>query len=185
MGQAGSVPTTSGPGNGDVILIDTLVFLKTIKKQALWLLLKSALDLCLAVIVIYLQFIDLFRLQSVLPLVLSGLIGCLALAVLVRLAHMNWRIFLLYKEHSRRLILPPGFRLRLLIDFFYSKQTRERIFDPVIADNQSEWLEAVSCNETWKARWIRLHCYLEVAENIGLHGIVSTIKKIISSVKLS
>jgi hypothetical protein len=59
--------------------------------------------------------------------------------------------------YSRRLRLdtPPGYRLNSWARFVYSKKTYERVFVPLIADVQSEYIEALDQGQHGKAQWIR------------------------------
>jgi hypothetical protein len=50
----------------------------------------------------------------------------------------------------------PGTRLRALANRFCSRQTMERLIDPVIADQQHEYADAVRGGDAWRARWVRV-----------------------------
>ncbi len=43
-----------------------------------------------------------------------------------------------------------------IIRFLYSSKTRKEIFEPIIADWQEEYFEALFKKEIWKARWINV-----------------------------
>jgi hypothetical protein len=58
-----------------------------------------------------------------------------------------------------QLVTPPGSRIRSLLQFIYSKRSMALVFDPLLADVQSEWLEATIANHCWHARWITVRCY--------------------------
>jgi hypothetical protein len=48
----------------------------------------------------------------------------------------------------------PGQRLLEFSQFFYSKNTLEHVFEPLVADWRFEYFEAKSKKRIWKARWI-------------------------------
>jgi len=50
----------------------------------------------------------------------------------------------------------PGTRLRSIAGRFCSMQTMERLIDPLIADQQHEYADAVRRGEAWRGGWIRL-----------------------------
>lgn len=53
-------------------------------------------------------------------------------------------------------LAPPGSRLLGASKFLFSKKTYERVFLPVVADMQKEYLEALSEGDEWRASFIRL-----------------------------
>ena len=91
---------------------------------------------------------------------------CLAfsLVVLVWILRPNirtvWRGALSKVRGENDLVrLPPGVRVRRILRFVFSKRTCDLVFDPALADMQSEWLEAVVAGHAWHARAIRLRGY--------------------------
>ena len=57
---------------------------------------------------------------------------------------------------KRRIVQPLNMKLFTLVNFFYSSKTVNEIFNPIIADWQLEYFEALFKNEIWKARCINV-----------------------------
>ncbi len=47
-------------------------------------------------------------------------------------------------------------RFSFLSNFLYSNKTQKEIFEPIVADWQEEYFEALFKKEIWKARWINV-----------------------------
>jgi len=77
-----------------------------------------------------------------------------------------------------RIILPPGSSLRSFVNWVFSKKTAERVFLPVIADLQHEWMEAKGESRPWKARWVIIRGHWHFLTALGLQGAVSIAKRI-------
>lgn len=58
--------------------------------------------------------------------------------------------------HKSFLNKPRHYKLFKISEFLYSTKTQREIFEPVIADWQEEYFEALSKEEVWKARWINV-----------------------------
>jgi hypothetical protein len=71
------------------------------------------------------------------------------------------------QAEKRRIVLPPGARLRSLADFFCSSKTMERIVNPIISDLQKEYCQALVEDRTVKARWIRIRGYWSFWKVLG------------------
>lgn len=78
-----------------------------------------------------------------------------------------------------RLTLPPGHRLRRVADFIYSPKTMARVFDPILADMQHEWMEAIAKNRFAQAKWIRFRGYWSFVVAGGLYAVVKAVSPII------
>jgi hypothetical protein len=74
---------------------------------------------------------------------------------------------------------PPLHRLVLLINFFCSKRTRERVVNQTVADIRNEHCEAFAGGERWKARWIVVRGYWSVGTALGFGKILALIDKFI------
>jgi len=61
-------------------------------------------------------------------------------------------------KRTTGILLPPGTRLRGWIGIIFSSKSCQRVFDPIIADMQLEWLEAHKSGKTIRARWVQLCC---------------------------
>ncbi len=58
-------------------------------------------------------------------------------------------------KFKNKFSLPGNFWLNL-VDFFYSQKIKKQVFEPIIADWQEEFFEALFKKEIWKARWINV-----------------------------
>jgi len=81
--------------------------------------------------------------------------------------------------HSQ-IVRPPGSTCRSVIDFFYSPKTVARVFDPILADMQAEWVEAIARGRHYKASWIRLRGYWEIARAAGFHSLLRALRPIMT-----
>jgi hypothetical protein len=70
------------------------------------------------------------------------------------------------------IIRPPGSLLTAVSEFLFSQKTLERVVNPVIADLQVEYCEALAANRHVKAAWVRLRGYWNLFKAIGLYSIV-------------
>jgi len=68
-----------------------------------------------------------------------------------------------------KLFTPPGWRLRGLATLAYSKRTRERVFDQILADMQEEWMEAMVADRIHLARWIKIRGYASLLLAVVAH----------------
>lgn len=59
-----------------------------------------------------------------------------------------------YWTKKSKKILPLGFRLLSITNFIFSSKTQKDTFEPIVADWQKEYFEALFKKEIWKARWI-------------------------------
>jgi hypothetical protein len=57
----------------------------------------------------------------------------------------------------------PGDRLRALAAHIFDAETMERLIDPVVADLQQEYAEALRAGRIWRRRWVRLAGYVAFA----------------------
>jgi hypothetical protein len=83
------------------------------------------------------------------------------------------------------ILVPPGVRLRAILEFVYSRKTMSRVFDPALADMQAEWGEAMVADARWKARWVRIRGYYSVARAASLNSLVGIVKQAIGLWKAS
>lgn len=82
-----------------------------------------------------------------------------------------------------RISSPPGTFLRSLADFFAYEKTTRLILNPIIADMQEEYFQALSVGRLWKARWIRLRGCYAFWQSWGISGflkIASVIWKVVA-----
>jgi hypothetical protein len=66
----------------------------------------------------------------------------------------------------------PGSFLSRLADFLCSRKTKREIADPIIADMQFEYYEALSAHRKAKAAWIRVRGCFAFFHALGLHRIL-------------
>ena len=79
---------------------------------------------------------------------------------------------------DKKIIRPPGDKLFNILEFLYTKKNFERIFEPMIADMQEEYFEALSAKRIWKTRWIHLRGIISLLVAITYHPTVSLMKRI-------
>jgi hypothetical protein len=84
-----------------------------------------------------------------------------------------------------RLALPPCSRLRVALACLCSKRTMQRVFDPVIADVQAEWLEASIAGREGHALWIRIRGYWFMLRHLGAQGLVTFARALYDAWKAS
>ena len=89
------------------------------------------------------------------------------------------------KIHRAAIIIPPGTRLRGILGFVYSKKTMLQVFDPILADMQAEWQEALVAHVIWKARWVRVRGYYSLAKAASLYSLVGLLKQAVGLWKAS
>lgn len=71
---------------------------------------------------------------------------------------------------GRRVKAMPGHRLRAIAAFFYSARTQERVFDPMFADFEHEYLEALANGRKWKANLLRFQLLGSFCSVVGFHA---------------
>ena len=86
---------------------------------------------------------------------------------------------LLLIKDPQRIHRPPGSKMLSLVEFFCSKKTYSKVFEPIIADLHEEYFEALDKRRHWKMRWIRIRYTWAFFSAIGLNISLSTIKKIV------
>ena len=64
----------------------------------------------------------------------------------------------------------PGDRLRRLASGLCSAGTMARLIDPVLADLQNEYAEAIRCKRVWRSRWVRVTGYGAFLKVVAVHG---------------
>ena len=69
---------------------------------------------------------------------------------------------------ARKITTPPGSFLQSVATFLFSRRTVEQAVKPIIADLQFEYFEALSQQEPWKARWIRIRYFCSLCIVLGL-----------------
>lgn len=53
----------------------------------------------------------------------------------------------------------PGWTLSRWIEFLFSRKSVDQIFQPIIADMQVEYIDAIAARRYWKARWVAARGY--------------------------
>jgi len=61
-----------------------------------------------------------------------------------------------HNSKPKKVVSPPGSIPLKLAEFLCSKKTYERVYHPLIAEEQQEYIEAISKNRWGKAKWIRI-----------------------------
>ena len=70
---------------------------------------------------------------------------------------------------NRVIIRPPGWRVREIFLFVFSKRTNELVFDQTLADMQHEWTESIAAGRIWHARWVQVRGYVALAMTCVAH----------------
>jgi hypothetical protein len=83
------------------------------------------------------------------------------------------------------LSIPPGTRTRGLLSFLFSARTMEHVFDPVLADHQAEWSDAMIAKHAWHARWISVRVYWHLGTHALAQCPVSVVRLIVAIWKAS
>jgi lipopolysaccharide export LptBFGC system permease protein LptF len=65
---------------------------------------------------------------------------------------------------------PPGNRIRALGARLCSPRTMERLIDPMVADLQTEYGDAVRQRRGWRSRWIRIAGCVVFLKAVSLHA---------------
>ena len=66
-------------------------------------------------------------------------------------------------QPQAHIVRSPGYQLSRMAEFLFSKRTHTRVLQPIIADLQAEYIEALDQDRQWKAAWVRLRGYLACA----------------------
>jgi len=93
-------------------------------------------------------------------------------------------IVLLADQHEK-IARPPGIFILRIINFIYSKKVAERIFEPILADMQEEYFEALSNSLKLKAKWIHLRSIFSIFIAIASQLSISVVKLFITIWKIS
>jgi hypothetical protein len=64
----------------------------------------------------------------------------------------------------------PGARLRTIAARVCSAKAIDQLIDPVIADLQAEYAQAVRLGQTWRSRWVRIAGYVAFVKVMVFHG---------------
>ncbi len=67
-------------------------------------------------------------------------------------------------QAKTRIVRPLGYQLSRIAEFLFPKRTNTRVLQPIIADLQAEYIEALDQGRPWKAKWVRLHGHFAVAD---------------------
>ncbi len=75
----------------------------------------------------------------------------------------------------------PGMSLRLVAELTFSNASYERVFQPLIADMQEEYLEALAKERPWKAWFTRLLGYVSFGHAVATMVPVEILRKGLNS----
>jgi len=89
------------------------------------------------------------------------------------------------REARKSLVITysPGWTLTRWIDFLFSKKSVDQIFQPIIADMQLEYFDALSEDRMWKARWVAARGYGTFWYALVLHTLGSLARLAIPTLK--
>ena len=119
----------------------------------------------------------------------------LALKLLKRRATRLFRTGVITEEHLRsaayfhdvghgffppiaKIATPPGVRLWKLAEFFCTQRTYKAVFEPLLADFQHEYFEALSQGRRGKALWLRVLYLWAFCKSTGLNLAMSFVREI-------
>jgi len=92
--------------------------------------------------------------------------------LLVFCVFFGWALVLVLVHPSEKKAVAvarvPGHRTHRLVTILFSRRTCERVFEPIVADHQQEYFEALAQGETLRARWIGVRLHLD----LGLSAVV-------------
>jgi hypothetical protein len=77
----------------------------------------------------------------------------------------------------------PGTRLLQIVDFLCSPTTVEQVFEPLVADWQKEYFDALHKGRRLKARWISVRYYWSTIQALGLSKVFSLLRSFTSAKK--
>lgn len=72
----------------------------------------------------------------------------------------------------------PGANLLAVAEFFFSHQTVEQTFRPLVADWRYEYCEALKESRKWKGRWISVRYRYSFIMAMGLSKVFSLLKQL-------
>jgi hypothetical protein len=80
------------------------------------------------------------------------------------------------KNHAAVICRAPGWGLNRFAGWFFSRRTLEEVLQPVLADMQAEFVEAVSEGRIYKARWVQLRGYVRFWTHVAAQCPVSIVR---------
>lgn len=83
-----------------------------------------------------------------------------------------------YRSSRPKLLVPPGSRVRVALERLLPRKQFQLDLEPVIADTQDEWLEAMLADRNGHARWIRCRGYGLVAWALAWSILDRTLRRI-------
>ena len=84
-------------------------------------------------------------------------ISIISLAVVIFYGDTVFRFIDLLISKSESIIqIPTNVKLLMICRFFYSANNQKEVFEPIAADWQEEYFEALFKKEIWKVRWINV-----------------------------
>ena len=67
----------------------------------------------------------------------------------------------------------PGDWLRIAAAHLCARRTMQRVIDPIVADVQAEYEEAIRTRRRWRARWVCVGGYAAFWKAVALHGVLT------------
>ena len=87
----------------------------------------------------------------------SAVVSLISIAIVGFYANNVFRFIDLLLTKSENIIqIPTSVKLLIICRFIYSSKTQKEVFEPIAADWQEEYFEALSKKEFLKARWINV-----------------------------
>ena len=79
-----------------------------------------------------------------------------------------WIYGAMYEVAVREKGPPPAERLARVLRFVHSCARYEEVIEPILADAEHEWVDAVLSNDRARARHVRLRCNVQVLQATGM-----------------
>jgi hypothetical protein len=79
-----------------------------------------------------------------------------------------WISGVMYEVATRQEGPPPGATTSRVLSWLFPRRTYEQVFEPILADAEHEWVEAVFQNDKARRRRARLRCYVQLVQAAGL-----------------
>lgn len=79
-------------------------------------------------------------------------------------------------RESSRLSIPPGSTLNGFARWLFSPRTYDHVLQPVLADLQAEYFEALREGRPYKAKWVRARGYCRFWSHVGAQLPVSVLR---------
>ena len=77
-----------------------------------------------------------------------------------------------------RITTAPGTNLLSISEFLFSPKTLRSVVNPIIADMQAEYFEALAASRRYKAIWVCARGYWSLVKAVGLYSLLRTVAEV-------